>query len=158
MRALNHKKRKGEAKTQKQKTERETESETITMFEQRSSSDAFAALSIKTKTTRDNKRYTRGSDVNNCSPAPTRRFLSLSHSLFHGGSGKRQLLRRRASLKGNTMTVTATATAATTTTLTSTQANKKNTQRMINFQLQFSHVPCHISEAPNSALGPPTRP
>lgn len=131
------------------------------MFEQRSSSDAVAALSIKTKTTRDNKRYTRdsGSDVNNCSPAPTSRFLSLSHSLSHGDSGKRQLLRRRASLAGNTMTVTttATATAATTTTLT-TQANKKNTQRMINFQLQFSHVSCHISEAPNSSLGPPTGP
>lgn len=91
------------------------------MFEERSSSDAFEALSIRTKTTRDNKRYTRGSgsDVNNCSPAPTSRFLALS--LSHGDSGKRQLLRHRASLAGYTMTTTATAT----TTSTSTQANKK---------------------------------
>lgn len=91
------------------------------MFEQRSSSDAFEALSIRTKTTRDNKRYTRGSgsDVNNCSPAPTSRFLALS--LSHGDSGKRQLLRHRASLAGYTMTTTATAT----TTSTSTQTNKK---------------------------------
>lgn len=117
------------------------------MFEQRSSSDAFEALSIRTKTTRDNKRYTRGSgsDVNNCSPAPTSRFLALS--LSHGDSGKRQLLRHRASLAGYTMTTTATATA--TTTSTSTQANKKkNTQRMINFLITiFTRFLAHFRSA-----------
>lgn len=99
------------------------------MFEQRSSSDAFEALSIRRKTTRDNKRYTRGSgsDVNNCSPAPTSRFLALS--LSHGDSGKRQLLRHRASLAGYTMTTTATAT----TTSTSTQANKNKNAKIDQF-------------------------
>lgn len=118
------------------------------MFEQRSSSDAFEALSIRTKTTRDNKRYTRGrgSDVNNCSPAPTSRFLTLS--LSHGDSGKRQLLRHRASLAGNTMTTTATATATTTTTSTSTQANKKKHVKNDQFLITiFTRLLAHFRSA-----------
>lgn len=124
------------------------------MFEQRSSSDAFEALSIRTKTTRDNKRYTRGSgsDVNNCSPAPTSRFLALS--LSHGDSGKRQLLRHRASLAGYTMTTTATAT----TTSTSTQANKKKHAKNDQFLITiFTRFLAHF-RSPNSALEPPARP
>lgn len=114
------------------------------MFEQRSSSDAFEALSIRTKTTRDNKRYTRGSgsDVNNCSPAPTSRFLALS--LSHGDSGKRQLLRHRASLAGYTMTTTATAT----TTSTSTQANKKKHAKNDQFLITiFTRFLAHFRSA-----------